>query len=177
MKKTMQTMILALLAFGMMACGEKKLTQEDVKEAELTLFDEDGAVKPDMVPSVAETYCKFVEQNPDDITASLWLFHAMELNIAIKDVEKGVQLCNQLVEQYPDSKWAPNALLILGSYVYEDQLNDTAMAHQTYQRLIDTYPDNDLVKDAQVLISCLGMSDEEKLMWIQKSQMNEEGEL
>ena len=174
MKKVFQIVMLALLAFGMMACGEKKLTKEDMKEAELTLFGDDGAINPDTAPSVAEKYCKFVEQNPDDPTAPTWLFHAMELNIAMKNVDKSIELCNKLLEQYPESKWAPNALLVIGSYVYEDQLNDTAQAHQAYQKLIDDYPDNDLVKDAQVLIECLGMTDEEKLMWIQMSKMEEE---
>jgi len=178
MKKALQIMMLAVLAFGMMACGEKKLTQEDMKEAELTLFGDDGAIKPEVAPEVAEKYCKFVEQNPDDPTAPTWLFHAMELNIAMKNADKSVELCNKLLEQYPESKWAPNALLVLGSYVYEDQLNDTAQAHQAYQRLIDNYPDSGLVNDAQVLIECLGMTDEEKLMWIQMSKMEVvEGEL
>ena len=174
MKNTLKLMMLALLAFGIMACGEKKLTQEDMKEAELALFGDDGAIKPEVVPEVAEKYCKFVEQNPDDPTAPTWLFHAMELNIAMKNADKSAELCNKLLEQYPESKWAPNALLVLGSYVYEDQLNDTAQAHQAYQRLIDNYPDSGLVNDARVLIECLGMTDEEKLVWIQMSKMEEE---
>lgn len=173
MKNTLNLMLFALLAFGMMACGEKKLTQEDMKEAELSLFGDDGAIKPDMAPKVAEKYCKFVEQNPDDPTASTWLFHAMELNIAMKNADKSIELCDKLLEQYPESKWAPNALLVMGSYLYEDQLNDTAQAHQAYQRLIDDYPDNGLVQNAQVLIECLGMTDEEKLSWIQMSKLEE----
>ena len=173
MKNTLKLMMLVLLAFGMMACGEKKLTQEDMKEAELTLFGDDGAIKPEVVPEVAEKYCKFVEQNPDDPTAPTWLFHAMELNIAMKNADKSIELCDKLLEQYPESKWAPNALLVMGSYLYEDQLNDTARAHQAYQRLIDDYPDNGLVQNAQVLIECLGMTDEEKLSWIQMSKLEE----
>ena len=41
MKNTLRMMILALLAFGMFACGGKKLTEEDLREAQATLFNED----------------------------------------------------------------------------------------------------------------------------------------
>ena len=95
----------------------------------------------------------------------------MEINVRLQDVEKSVALCNQLVDQYPDSQWSPRAWLLLGSYVYEDQLNDTALAHAAYQRIIDDYPNDDLVNDARVLIKCLGLSDDEKLAMILMSQM------
>ena len=178
MKKTLKLMTFALLAFGLLACGEteKKLTLDDVKEAEKTLMDENWTMNMDVASQVAETYCKFVEQNPDDPTAPTWLFHAMEINVNLKNADKSVELCNQLVDKYPESNWSPKSLMLLGSYVYEEQLQDTAMAHKAYQRLIDEYPKNDLVNDAQVLIKCLGLTDEEKLDMILMSQMEDEEE-
>ena len=178
MKKTLKLMAFALLTVGLLACGEteKKLTLDDVKEAEKTLMDENWTMNMDVASQVAETYCKFVEQNPDDPTAPTWLFHAMEINVNLKNADKSVELCNQLVDKYPESNWSPKSLMLLGSYVYEEQLQDTAMAHKAYQRLIDEYPKNDLVNDAQVLIKCLGLTDEEKLDMILMSQMEDEEE-
>ena len=86
MKKTLTIMMLALMAFGMMACGEKKLTEKDLKAAEETLFNEDGTMNEDIAPSVAEKYCLFVEQNPDALSAPLWLYHAMEINLQLKNI-------------------------------------------------------------------------------------------
>ena len=174
MKKTLKLMLAVVMASCMMACGEKKLTQEDLKAAEATLFNEDRTMNEDVAPGVAEKYCKFVEQNPEDPTSPTWLFHAIEINWALKENEKCMQLCNQLVDNYPSSNWAPNALIYLGSFIYEDRLNDTAQAHKAFQKLIDNYPDNPLAKDAQVLIECLGLTDEEKLIRIQMSKMPEE---
>ena len=171
-------MLFVLLAFGLFACGEpeKKLTVDDVKAAEKTLMDENWTMNMDVAPQVAETYCKFVKQNPDDPTAPTWLFHAMEINVNLKNTDKSIELCNQLVDKYPESSWSPKSLMLLGSYVYEEQLNDTAAAHKAYQRLIDEYPNDNLVNDAQVLIKCLGLSNEEKLSVILMSQMEEEEE-
>lgn len=178
MKKTLKLMTFVLLVFGMFACGEteKELTLDDVKAVEKTLMGENWTINMDVASQVAETYCKFVEQNPDDSTAPTWLFHAMEINVTMKNADKSVELCNQLIDKYPSSNWSPKSLMLLGSYVYEDQMKDTALAHKAYQRLIDEYPNSDLVNDAQVLIKCLGLTDEEKLDMILMSQMEEEEE-
>ena len=102
-------MAFALLAFGFLACGgnAKKLTVEDMKKAEATLFNEDQSMNREAAPQVAETYCEFVKQNPDDAEAPMWLYHAMEINVQLEDADKSIALGNQLVEQYPESEWAP----------------------------------------------------------------------
>ena len=71
MKKSLNIMIAVVLAFGMIACGEKKLTKEDLEAAEATLFDENQSINKDVAPKVAEKYCRYVEQNPDDSTAAI----------------------------------------------------------------------------------------------------------
>ena len=95
----------------------------------------------------------------------------------LKDVDKSEKLCNQLLEQYPQSKWAPMSLLMLGSFVYEDILNDTAQAHMAYQKLIDNYPESNLVDDAQKSIEFLGLTNEEKMSIIMMSRMDGDDEV
>ena len=177
MKNTLKIMSLTLLAIVMLACGgkEKKITQQDLKAAEATLFNEDRTMNEAVAPKVAETYCQFVKQNPNDSTAAKWLFHAMEINVMLKNADKSIELCNQLNEDYPDSDWSPRALLYVGSFVYNDQLNDTAQAHATLQRLIDNYPDSELVDDAQKSIEYLGLTPDEIMARIMVSQMEEMG--
>ena len=178
MKKTLTIMMLALMAFGMMACGEKKLTEKDLKAAEETLFNEDGTMNEDIAPSVAEKYCLFVEQNPDAPSAPLWLYHAMEINLQLKNSEKSIELGEQIMKQYPQSTLAPRSLLMIGTFVYNDQLNDTAQAHATLDRLIREYPESSLVDDAQKSIEYLGLTPEEIMTLILMSQMEvEEGGL
>ena len=173
MKQSLKLLAFTLLAFGMLACGgkEKKLTQDDLKAAEETLFNEDRSLNEAKAPQVAEKYCQFVEQNPDDSTAAKWLFHAMEINVMLKNSDKSIELCNQLTEDYPNSEWTPRALLYVGSFVYNDQLNDTAQAHATLQRLIDDYPDSELVEDAQKSIEYLGLTPEQIMGKILMSQL------
>jgi TolA-binding protein len=174
MKKTLQIMMLALLAFGMMACGEKTLTQDDLKKAERTLFDKEGNINSDVAPAVAEKYCEFVEQNPNDSTATLWLYHALEINVMLKDVEKSEAVCNKLIEMYPTSRYAPRALYLLGSFIYEDELKDLDKARETYERIINDYPDSELIPSVEKSIEYLGMSPDEIMSLIMMNQMPED---
>ena len=178
MKNTLKMMAVALLALVMFACGgnAKKLTVDDMKKAESTLFNEDHSMNIEAAPKVAETYCDFVKQNPDDAEAPMWLYHAMEINVQLANADKSIALGNQMVEQYPESEWAPMSLFLLASYVYNDQLNDTAQAHATFQKLIDDYPDHSLVDDAQKSIEYLGLTPEEIMNLILMSQFEEEEE-
>ena len=173
MKNILKIMFFALLAFGMMACGEKKLTYDDLKAAEATLFNDDNSVNLETAPGVAEKYCQFVKQNPNDTTAASWLYHAMEINVLLKNADKSAEICEQLTSDYPQSRWAPMSLFLLASYVYNDQLNDTAQAHVTFQKLIDNYPESELVDDAQKSIEYLGLTPEEIMARIMMSQVEE----
>ena len=161
MKKTLNLLILAVLAFGLFACGEKKLSKEDLKKAESTLFNEDGSLDTLVAPGVAEKYCQFVEENPNDSSAAMWLYHAIELNVLLKNQDKSEELCNQLLEKYPNSKWAPRSLYLLGAFVYEDQLKDLDRARSNYDRILKDYPDSDIVPSVEASIRFLGMSPDE----------------
>ena len=171
-------MAFTLLAFCVFACGEteKKLTYYDLKDAEKTLFNDDQSLNEAVAPGVVEKYCQFVEQNPKDSLADEWLYHALEINVMLKDARKSEELCNQLLKQYPQSHWAPVSLFLMGNYVYDTQLNDTAKAHAAYQRLIDEYPDSKLVDDAQKSIEFLGWTPEQIMNHFMMSQFVDEPE-
>ena len=177
MKKTLRMMVVVGLALAMFACGnkEQKLTLDDLRAAQATLFNQDRSVNDAVAPEVAEKYCQFVKQNPNDSTAAQWLYHAMEINVLLKDAEKSAAICDQLTTNYPESSWAPMSLFLMGSYVYNDQLNDTAKAHVMFQRLIDEYPDSELVDDAQKSIEYLGLTPEEIMARIMMQQMEDDG--
>ncbi len=170
-------MVVVGLALAMFACGnkEQKLTQDDLRAAQATLFNQDRSVNEAVAPEVAEKYCKFAEQNPDDSTAAQLLYHAMEINVLLKDADKSAQICDQLTSNYPTSSWAPMSLFLMGSYVYNDLLNDTAQAHVMFQRLIDEYPDSELVDDAQKSIEYLGLTPDEIMARIMLQQMEDDG--
>ena len=173
MKKTINLLFVAVLALGMFACGEKKLTYQDMKKVEATLFDEEGYLDTVKAPKVAEKYLQFVEQNPDDTTASLWLYHAMELNVMLNNTEKSKELCDRLLKEYPDSEWTPVGLYLLGM-VYDEQCGDLDKAREIYERVLSDYPEADITESVKASIKYLGWTPDEIFADIAMSQIEDE---
>ena len=136
MKKTLRMMVVVGLALAMFACGnkEQKLTLDDLRAAQATLFNNDRSVNEEVAPEVAEKFCQFVKQNPNDSTAAQWLYHAMEINVLLKDAEKSAAICDQLTTNYPESSWAPMSLFLMGSYVYNDQTTPRSPSNTSASR-------------------------------------------
>ena len=178
MKNTLKLMLFALLAFGMMACGEKKLTQEDLKKAEQTLMDSNGNLNKEAVPAVVDKFCTFVKQNPDDASAPDWLFKALQIEVKAGESEKAIALCDQLVKDYPTSGTIPAALMLTASEVYDSQLHDLDKARAMYEKVINDYPDSEWAESAEKMIEYLGLTPDEIMAKFALSIMEEEdGEL
>jgi TolA-binding protein len=54
---------------------------------------------------------------------------------------------HSLIDSFPDSRYAPNALLAIG-WVMENIRQDTAAAQEHYRRVLEEYPNSDLILDA-----------------------------
>ena len=72
-----------------------------------------------------------------------------------------IRMVDLLVTDYPDYENNPVALFMLASFVYDEQLHDLDKARETYQRIIDEYPDCPFANDAAIAITQLGMTPEE----------------
>lgn len=175
MKKTLELLFVVLLAFGMFACGGKKVTEDDLKQAEAAMFNEDMTTNMDAASKALETFCTFVKQNPDDPTAPDWLFKAMEIAVRQQDAKKSEEICNQLMKSYPDSDRTPVGMFMLASFVYDDQLKDLNKAREMYEKILNDYPESEIAPSVEASIRFLGMSAEEIMKEFER--MDETAEL
>jgi len=60
----------------------------------------------------------------------------------------------ELVERYPENRFAPQALFMIG-FVYAEELQDLVEARRTFDELIDEYPDADVADSAEWMIENL----------------------
>lgn len=177
MKNLLKLMLVSLLACGMFACGEKKLTEDDLKKAEQALFNDDRSINFDLASQTAEQYCLFVKQNPDAPSAPNWLFKALNIYISTKNAEKSAETCNQLMERYPDYHYTPTGMFMMANMIYDSELHDLDKARALYEKIISDYPDSELIPSVERSIQYLGLTPEEIMTLIQMSQMEvEEGE-
>jgi len=76
----------------------------------------------------------------------LWEIVQME-----DDPYERIQYYRDIANNYPDHKYAPQALFMIG-FVYAEELRDTKRAKQTFDELLRNYPDSEVVGSAQWMI-------------------------
>ena len=161
MKKSI--LVFAILLLVAVACNRNaKTTQNDVKKAEEALFNADQTMNAEAVTDAVATFNKYVEENPEAADAPEVLFKAVEISVNTKqDAQQSIELVNKLVANYPECDKNPVALFMLATFVYDEQLHDLDKARETYQQIVDNYPDSPFAADAAIAITQLGMTPEE----------------
>ena len=162
------------LAFVLVGCHNGKTTKtsiDDVKKAENTLFNSDMSTNPEAVPDAIAAFTKYVDDNPEAADAPEVLFKAVEIAVNTKqDPQQSIGLVNKLVTGYPKFDKNPVALFMLASFVYEERLGDLDKARETYQQIIDNYPDSPFASDAALSIEHLGMTPEELIRMFEERE-------
>ena len=69
--------------------------------------------------------------------------------------EEAVSNFKSLIEYYPKSKYAAESMFLVG-FIYANDIKNYDEAKVYYEKFIATYPDNDLVDDAQYELKNLG---------------------
>lgn len=156
-------LLFAVLLLVAVACNRNaKTTQNDVKKAEEALFNADQTMNAEAVTDAVATFNKYVEENPEAADAPEVLFKAVEISVNTKqDAQQSIELVNKLVANYPQCDKNPVALFMLATFVYDEQLHDLDKARETYQQVVDNYPDSPFAADAAIAITQLGMTPEE----------------
>ena len=143
--------IAVMAIFVIAGCNRTvKTTGDDVKKAEEAMFNADMTTNKDAVAGAVATFSKYVEDNPEAADAADVLFKAVEVSINTKqDPQQSIGLVNKLVANYPQFDKNAVALFMLATFVYDEQLHDLDKARETYQQIIDNYPDNPFARDAK----------------------------
>ncbi|MBK6481393.1 MAG: tetratricopeptide repeat protein [Saprospiraceae bacterium] len=108
----------------------------------------------------------YVLINPDDPESPDLLNKAAETARSLKTFNKAISLYDWVIEKYPTSKLASQALF-LKAFTFDNELHDIENAKFYYEEFIKRYPTNDFADDAKVLMDNLGKSDQEFLQSIQ----------
>ena len=168
--------LLAILMIVMAGCHNSKVTEKDVKKTEAALFNEDQTTNKEAVPNAIATFSKYAEDNPEAANAPEYLFKAVEVSVNTKqEAQQSIDLVNRLVTDYPSFDKNPVALFMLATFVYDEQMNDLDKARETYQQIIDNYPDSPFAADAAIAITQLGMTPDELVKMFESQENTEDG--
>lgn len=166
-------LFIAVLAFLVMGCHNQntKTTDNDVKKTDSELSNENQVLNSEAVAEAVASYIKYVDENPGAADAADYLFKAASLSIESKqNAEQSINLVNRLLEGYPEYDNNSAALFMLAAFVYDEQQQDLDKARETYQRIIDDYPDSPFVNDAAISITQLGMTPDELVKMFEETE-------
>jgi TolA-binding protein len=144
---------------------------KEERQAEIAQMEQEiaGMAKRERTPMMDEKadlllkrYRDYVIMNPRDSISAEYLFKAADLSLGVGRPEASINLLNRLNEDFPKFRKNVEMWLFKG-FIYETYLNDYANATQTYQALIDRYPNHRLAADARASIENMTMSEEELL--------------
>ena len=155
----------ALLA----ACGpnrEKQLKAIEEREQTLSTFD---MIDDDSdLEGVLTLYRTFAKDFPDDSLAPVFLQRAADLSIAMGHQKEAVSLLDSIISLYPGFEDLGGCWFLKG-YAYETA-DEYDSARTAYTYFVEHYPDHSLAADTRKTLPYLGMSPEEMLETILKSE-------
>ena len=97
---------------------------------------------------------------PEEPASARWLFEAAETARSIRAFSKSLELYDWIVEHFPASREAPQALFLKG-FTLDSDLNRFEEAGAVYRAFVAQYPSSEFADDAQFLLENLGKDEEE----------------
>lgn len=102
----------------------------------------------------------FVMANPTNDQSPGYLKLAAEVVNSIKVFPRAIQFYDWILERFPNSKEAPQAMFMKG-FTLDDGMRNKAAAKPVYEEFLAKYPKNDFADDTQFLLNNISKSDEE----------------
>lgn len=159
----------AVVLVSLIACGETKVEEAKDEKAELLkiiseleerLFANTEKYDETAAHAIVKHYANFAENYPDDEKTPNFLFKAGEVAMSLNRSGEAVKYFTELNEKYPEFDKSAYAMFMV-AFVYDTQIGDTTNAKIAYEKFIETYPNHEMVGDAQASIALLGKSPED----------------
>lgn len=115
-------------------------------------------------PTLAQKYISLCQLRaviyPAEAANASHLNEAAKLATSIRDPNKAIDLYQWISRDYPTTPYGPKSLF-LTAFTYENHLADIDNARLNYELFLKLYPDDELARDARILLDNLGKDPEE----------------
>jgi len=170
---------IGILAIIATSCGKSKKREKAIDEINNLTKEFESSISDynfdlNKAHQLAELYNNFISEFPKDsvvpeMTIKLSILQASYLG----ETQLAVQNLESLVDKFPDSEQAPQALFLAGDY-YQYKLKEFDKARNCYEKMVEKYPKDPLTAQARILLQNLGKSPEELLDIILDKKAEEE---
>ncbi len=138
-----------MLCFGALisACSQES-------PDELLTKGEDATHSVSTYPQAERYLVKFLDIYPGDPRADVALQALARVLLGQKKHQDAIQRYDELVTRFPNSRYVDQAQFMVG-YIHEEQ-GRLDLAREAYLKLIEAYPESDLIDDARASVENLG---------------------
>ena len=143
------------------ACQSKKdKLATEIQKVEKTLASQTALEADSNTINLLKLYDNYTEVYTEDALTPDLLYRSAALCANIGKYDEAVAHYNDFAVRFPKDKRAPESLYLC-AFVTENNLGDTASAHQYYNKFLANYANHPLSNDAKLAIQNLGLSPEE----------------
>jgi len=171
--KRISFVLMAVMAFVAMSCGNGRMTDEKISQLEKNMFNADWSLNVDKGRELVAAYCQYVDENPESEKSETYLFKAVDVSMNLPDVDKTFEIIDKFLAKYPNNSRAPQ-VMFTKALIYDDNLRDYDKARKCYEMFIEKYPDHELVRDAEASLRNLGKTPEELIKEFESRMQNAE---
>jgi len=153
--------------FVLVSCNKR---ENELKEIYAASVEMDSVLRTNEVLSVkqrvmaedlVQEYMEFANNYPEDSLAPQFIFKSAMLFHFIPFYDKELEALEMLAERYPESEYAPQAL-VTAARVSEENLNNIDKSIQYLQQLKDKYPESPYATNIDLQMEYAG--DDEALL-------------
>ncbi len=115
---------------------------EEVRDAKIAALKEKHEWR-----NVMEEIAFAVNRSPEEL---------FNLAQTIEDPHQRITVFQKVVDDYPEDKYAPQAMFMIG-FVYSEELKDRVNAQREFARVLDSYPESEIANTARWMLENMGM--------------------
>lgn len=175
----MKTSIYAWIAMAFMAfmacqpASESSVAKEQIAMRK-TIADLEGEVAKSvevdrvLAADLVSRYIQYYNRYHADTLSGEYLLRAASLSTGIGEYQQGIDLLVHFHDGYPSSKRRAQAAFTV-AFIYDVYLQNPDKAIIHYQAVIDQYPDSPYARESEAAMRLVGMSDEQLIEFLKKS--------
>lgn len=153
--------ISAILLMG--SCGEGKKVQEQhsVSELEQMIMTSVNTKESDSLSHLLIAALRLeLKSDQDDKKIMENMFKIANLYYSLKDFDKAIDVCENIVKAYPNGEITPQAIFF-EAVIYQFDKQMYGKANMLYDKLITQYPTSIQAQEAEKMIENLGLTEDE----------------
>lgn len=165
--------IFITLAMLFTACtSQRDKAINDITELEEQLKKAEARPQRTQLDELLNKYVSFVDKYPQDTTAELYLYRAVNLTMGMGDGQTAMKLIDRTINEFPKSSRLAETVF-LKAYVYENILSEYGKAAAIYRDFATRFPDHELADDAQIALNNMGKTPEELIREFEAQKSDE----